>query len=961
MSPLRFFFRIERKIQPNSVNMFKKSSITLFLVFLLGSIAMAQNGSKLKFDEPDDVFWDNRFGVYGADGIVRDMEYVNKDTIFVSGDFKTINGYHTPGIAMWNGSYWEAIPGTNNDLTIGSVTHIEYIDGVLYFLSQGRFANFNTETDGKLKAYHFDTESFTVFDDQFSPDVAAIEATDYGVLFVLSYTTSFGLGPVEFFSALSYLENDTFFSTISFTNTNLAPLIKAIGEGVVLYNLNAPSIYGGGVQLDNPQLVFATNDYSTPITDFGIDTTYSSVYDFDEIEDGILFTGTSINEGCIDCAVSKFSFSDSTWTNSYYFDFGFTTPNKIAGKNEHNFTIGTRNISTFNYDVVKIKNQAAVNSFEIAQASFSPISSMIQIGDTTILSFPNISINSSEPISDFALFDEEVKQLGSNPNALGLSGKVFTMLEAGNKIYAGGTFSAAGNELIQSLAVFENDKWNSIGSFSGGNLSTSVIALNAFDKYLFVSGSFDRITTENETYYIHNLAIYDTTNGEWSSLEFSGIVSALGVEKIGNRLYAFGRHQVSLSTQLYEYKDGFWSTNIDLGSNYTLETSGVSDIVSVDNKLFIAGNLTVRSTSNPEETEEYSILVIEPSGVYPIHLPAYFDEETFLPIRFSEIDGEILISTPNVLSASETGGFDASSIYKITQDTVEAFLPSPGGSQVSLIGSNDRLFAYSATESGAAGFNGIATWDGEAWNILGNGVRSTNSVARVNAALITSDGRLAVGGSFTFAGNKPASNFTFWSGETAPSTPVTISFKNTPVIAYAEELTFQWTNSNFSSQFEFELSDTENFSNLIVGITGISENRVKVRSSFDSGVIYYWRVRAVNSTGVSDWSDVGTFEMAATVSAEKNEAVVQFELMQNYPNPFNPSTSIQFSIPATQKVTLQVFDISGRNVATLVNGQTLSAGVHSISFEASQLASGVYFYRIQSGKNVQSKKMLLIK
>lgn len=86
----------------------------------------------------------------------------------------------------------------------------------------------------------------------------------------------------------------------------------------------------------------------------------------------------------------------------------------------------------------------------------------------------------------------------------------------------------------------------------------------------------------------------------------------------------------------------------------------------------------------------------------------------------------------------------------------------------------------------------------------------------------------------------------------------------------------------------------------------------------------------------------------------------EFELKGNYPNPFNPTTNIQYSVPSNADVRLAVYDMLGREVAVLVNG-VRTAGNYNVNFDATNLSSGVYLYRLQAGNFVQTQKMMLVK
>jgi hypothetical protein len=117
--------------------------------------------------------------------------------------------------------------------------------------------------------------------------------------------------------------------------------------------------------------------------------------------------------------------------------------------------------------------------------------------------------------------------------------------------------------------------------------------------------------------------------------------------------------------------------------------------------------------------------------------------------------------------------------------------------------------------------------------------------------------------------------------------------------------------------------------------------------TFDPGVYTYRAFRY-------DW------QPAVVTSAPGSGTPASYVLAQNYPNPFNPSTTIQFSIPQQSTVRLEVFNLLGQRVATLVDEEK-PAGSYSERFDGTRLASGTYFYRLTAGSVVETKRLLLLR
>lgn len=107
-------------------------------------------------------------------------------------------------------------------------------------------------------------------------------------------------------------------------------------------------------------------------------------------------------------------------------------------------------------------------------------------------------------------------------------------------------------------------------------------------------------------------------------------------------------------------------------------------------------------------------------------------------------------------------------------------------------------------------------------------------------------------------------------------------------------------------------------------------------------------------------SDRFIIQHASAVNGEPGETPSEIKLNQNYPNPFNPTTQISYQLPQQSEVLLEVYDLTGKLITTLVN-ETVSAGIHSVTLDAQNLSSGVYIYRLQTGARTLSRKLTVIK
>ncbi|MFQ3598265.1 MAG: T9SS type A sorting domain-containing protein [Chloroherpetonaceae bacterium] len=184
--------------------------------------------------------------------------------------------------------------------------------------------------------------------------------------------------------------------------------------------------------------------------------------------------------------------------------------------------------------------------------------------------------------------------------------------------------------------------------------------------------------------------------------------------------------------------------------------------------------------------------------------------------------------------------------------------------------------------------------------------------------------------------------------------PVELTSFNAQVLSNGVRLS--WTTASEQNNAGFEVHRSNDQANWTVlgfvrGAGTTTEAQSYTFTDAQAAGRVFYRLKQIDFDGQFEYSNV--IEVNAGLPK-------QFVLEQNYPNPFNPTTSVAYQLPTAGNVSLKVFDMLGKEVATLVNGRQ-EAGAYTINFNANQLSSGVYFYRLQAGNFVQTRKMMLVK
>jgi hypothetical protein len=190
------------------------------------------------------------------------------------------------------------------------------------------------------------------------------------------------------------------------------------------------------------------------------------------------------------------------------------------------------------------------------------------------------------------------------------------------------------------------------------------------------------------------------------------------------------------------------------------------------------------------------------------------------------------------------------------------------------------------------------------------------------------------------------------------------SFRATPLSGNG--ISLNWTTASETNNFGFYVQrrgpDDKEFAQLpgsfVAGHgTTIAQHQYSYLDATGAFALNWYRLQQIDLDGAVDFSEP---VQVGGVTDVRDEVPTAYGLAQNYPNPFNPSTTIRYGLPARSHVTLSVFNTLGQQVSVLQNGEQES-GFHEVRFDAANLSSGVYLYRIQAGNFVQTRKLLLVR
>ncbi|MFA6438679.1 MAG: T9SS type A sorting domain-containing protein [Bacteriovoracaceae bacterium] len=601
--------------------------------------------------------------------------------------------------------------------------------------------------------------------------------------------------------------------------------------------------------------------------------------------------------------------------------------------------------------------------------------------DSVGYSFTNSSVNGSGTVNSIAI-DGAAIYVGCNYVKVGnkiiqnlakwdgaswtaidtlLDESIRNVVVVNGEIYACGVHRQfqSSNSAMKQLAKFSNGKWEPLG-FIAGFASAQIEQLAAFQNEVLVAG---RQITGLGAVNVKNVGRYLTQTNEWAPLTSR---FTLGIEMTnGNfakssngHLYLAGNIRVPFSPGILRWNGNGWS-QVGRGLYYGLGSLSepVTIVAGENGDMYIGGKISFGLNADSSKVTANGIIKWNGTtntwqslgtGTYDngIYALEYHNGKLYMGGAFT------LAGNSKIKNLAVWDGTKWDSITSIG-GTVRTITFAPNGHMV--------IGGQFTSLTGNSAFKYLAKWDGTQWDSLGEGAnKQVKKVKYLGNTLYAS-------GDFSSIGGKSIHSMAQWNG-TQWDTVSSAIFGVNDFVFQGDTLFVSGTITGIGMQ-----------SNIGAGYF-VNSQWTKMGTGFQN-VLWYemFNVSAPNTMfvegqsvwcignynivggraaiGIARWN---SFNAIASVKNTDHDVPGGYVLAQNYPNPFNPTTTIRFSIPSEDLVTVTVYDVVGRNVVLLAN-EKLKIGSYEVKFDASKLSSGVYFYQLRSGSWVETKKMFLIK
>lgn len=525
------------------------------------------------------------------------------------------------------------------------------------------------------------------------------------------------------------------------------------------------------------------------------------------------------------------------------------------------------------------------------------------------------------------------------------------------EVFALGDFSADAGPSANHIAKWNGTMWIPLGTEPFNYIPSADIGL--YGTNTIYTTRFEFQNPE----YLYGNGVY-----KWDGVKWSGLGQGVGdywttttqiktLALYNSKVFAGGNFVTAgdkFISGLAQYDGERW---LDVGGNSTTPNFFINKLLVNNNKLYAAGYFT-----NIGGISANSIAAWDGASWSTLGSGVDNVIETI-----HTIGNDIYVTGP-FLSA---GGSSAIGYAKWDGNSWQP-LANGGAFSNTMTNIGNVLYVggqYTTINGGTVSVNNLAKWDGSSWSDVGGGVSQGTNFQTGVYALASRGNELIAGGNFTVAGSTPANNIAIWNGSQWTALGSGLNGTVRAILVSGNEIYVggQFTTAGGNAAFSVARWDGTDWHHLGRGISQ-SNNFISVATVFSLLPAPEGLYIGGQFTHAGDkYSNmIALYTDFTTTSAEvTNLNPLEFKLFQNYPNPFNPTTKISWLSPVSSHQTLIVYDILGNEVATLVN-EVKPAGSYEVTFGASGLSSGVYFYQLfakgVSGNDfVQTKKLIILK